>query len=338
MHFRIEKTTRIQPDFNKRFAWFWCTQGALILVVFGYKTFGTAFANVSEEYQWILGLLSPFAKDITVKILSHLVYKSAGPHAQGRRSMKFPLGHYITTKHAVFLAVIVGNVSTPLTSYCIMATDFSKTVYTGLKIIRNKNKGKDVKGKYSVNDDFSLNWRLISYTFIYIFKRRYHVSCLSREKKCNGAYLHYTHLDGLLWTKCKNSWKRSIIDLATRSSNWDINIFVFNVSRVLAFDLLSLVINGILLKYYCDINVFEVLRNLQKEFWVLFAIAEVFLLMEVPIQKRKSLEKAFILLNQFSKGVWSVNYWWWWWCKSRIWLDLWKVCLELYWFALDVFT
>ena len=110
----------------------------MILVISGYGAFGNAFVNVPQEYQWILGLLSPFAKDLSLKPLIKIVYKSACLGSTGAKSCKFPVIHYITTKHAVFLAIVVGNVSTPLTTYCIIATDFAKTVYTALKIIRNK--------------------------------------------------------------------------------------------------------------------------------------------------------------------------------------------------------
>ena len=41
----------------------------------------------------------------------------------------------MTTKHAVFLAIIVGGVSTPVTTYCIIATDYAANLYKGLKII-----------------------------------------------------------------------------------------------------------------------------------------------------------------------------------------------------------
>ena len=114
-----------------------------------FRPFGrTLFANVPQEYQWILGLLSPIAKDLSLKLLIKIVYKSAGLGSTGAKSCKFPVIHYITTKHAVFLAIVVGNVSTPLTTYCIIATDFAKTVYTALKIIRNKRRGKNVEGKH----------------------------------------------------------------------------------------------------------------------------------------------------------------------------------------------
>ena len=146
--FRLENEARQHSAIKVRYAWFWAKVGFIILVMTGYGAFGNAFANVPQEYQWILGLLSPIAKDLSLKLLIKIVYKSAGLGSTGAKSCKFPVIHYITTKHAVFLAIVVGNVSTPLTTYCIIATDFAKTVYTALKIIRNKRRGKNVEGKH----------------------------------------------------------------------------------------------------------------------------------------------------------------------------------------------
>ena len=61
----------------------------------------------------------------------------------------------------------------------------------------------------------------------------------------------------------------------------DIQTYVLNVSLLLVADLLSFFINGILLWYYRSINLLEALQKLQSKFWITFAIAETFLLMEV---------------------------------------------------------
>ena len=61
----------------------------------------------------------------------------------------------------------------------------------------------------------------------------------------------------------------------------DIQTYVMNISLLLAADFLSFIINGVLLWYYCSINFLEVTKKLQQRFWMIFAIAEAFLLMEV---------------------------------------------------------
>ena len=144
---RIQSTARQEKTFKRRYAWCVIKVAMLLLIVWAYGMFGTAFANIPQEYQWILGLLSPFAKYICLKPLSEIVFKSAGEGSREKYAIRIPVMHYMTTKHAVFLAVIVGNVADTLTTYCIIATDFAITLFQALKIICNHRFGKSVEGK-----------------------------------------------------------------------------------------------------------------------------------------------------------------------------------------------
>ena len=65
----------------------------------------------------------------------------------------------------------------------------------------------------------------------------------------------------------------------------DIEAFVSNVSLLFTVDIISLIINGILLRYFCQINPFKVLKQIQQEFWPAFAITECFVLVEVSKQR-----------------------------------------------------
>ena len=61
----------------------------------------------------------------------------------------------------------------------------------------------------------------------------------------------------------------------------DIHLYATRVSLLLAVDFLSFVINGILLAYFSGINLLKVMKELQQDFWIAFAIGEGFVLMEV---------------------------------------------------------
>ena len=136
-----------------RYAWCMIKVAMLLIMVWAYGMFGTAFAIIPQGYQWILGLLSPFAKYICLKPLSEIVFKSAGEGSREKCSIKIPVIHYMTTKHAVFLAVIVGNVADTLTTYCIIATDFAITLFQALKIIYNHRFSRCVEGKSTLFQD-----------------------------------------------------------------------------------------------------------------------------------------------------------------------------------------
>ena len=66
----------------------------------------------------------------------------------------------------------------------------------------------------------------------------------------------------------------------------DISACVQKVSLLMAVDLLTLVINGILIWKICCINIFQTLKRLQKEYWIYFAVAEAYVLMEVKSRFR----------------------------------------------------
>ena len=63
----------------------------------------------------------------------------------------------------------------------------------------------------------------------------------------------------------------------------DIDAYVQNVSLLLTVDVLSFVINGILLRVFCKVNLVKVLKELQQEFWLAFMLAEAYILMEVRL-------------------------------------------------------
>ena len=63
----------------------------------------------------------------------------------------------------------------------------------------------------------------------------------------------------------------------------DINAYLLKVSLLMIVDVLSLLINGMVLWHFCNINVVKILKKLQQKHWFVFAIAEGFLLTAVSI-------------------------------------------------------
>ena len=65
----------------------------------------------------------------------------------------------------------------------------------------------------------------------------------------------------------------------------DIYACIQKVSLLMAVDLLTLVINGIFIWKICSINILQIFKKLQKEYWIYFAVAEAYILMEVSKHK-----------------------------------------------------
>ena len=61
----------------------------------------------------------------------------------------------------------------------------------------------------------------------------------------------------------------------------DIGRFITTLAMMEFIDLLSFIINGIILKIFCKVNVLIVLQKIQKDFWFYMAFTEAALFIEV---------------------------------------------------------
>ena len=122
--------------------------------------FGTAFIYIPREYQWLLALISPLIREFFVRFSLEISYKSAGNGSRGAYSVKFPCMHYMESRHATVLAIILGGVATQTSSYCIIGMDFAINIYHGLKIVyRFKQEGNISKEQ---GDLFMILWVFFS--------------------------------------------------------------------------------------------------------------------------------------------------------------------------------
>ena len=61
----------------------------------------------------------------------------------------------------------------------------------------------------------------------------------------------------------------------------DFGNYVKNVFILFVVDLMSLVLNGVLLPATCNINIFKIFRNIQNEFWLIMAVQQAWSLGQV---------------------------------------------------------
>ena len=146
----MSEETRKQPNIKKRYIWHLSQVFFVLFMVWVYGLYTTGFVQVPVQYQWILAFLSPFVKEIFSRLYFKLVQKMAGKENKDKRSVKILVSHYVSTKHTVFIAIIVGGVASPVTSYCIMGIDFLETLFNVWRITRKFNENPDsIEGRYS---------------------------------------------------------------------------------------------------------------------------------------------------------------------------------------------
>lgn len=98
-------------------------------------------SKIEREYQWILILIMPVVRELSV-MTSIKVWSKA---AEGISPNELTIRHFYETRYAVFISIMLGGSATPESSYCLIAVDFLINLYHGLKIVRKSKAGKDGK-------------------------------------------------------------------------------------------------------------------------------------------------------------------------------------------------
>ena len=107
-------------------------------------------------FTFLKSINGPLIREFFVRFSLEISYKSAGNGSRGEYSVKFPCMHYMETRHATVLAIILGGVATQASSYCIIGMDFAINIYHGLKIVyRFKQEGNISKDQ---GDFFIISW------------------------------------------------------------------------------------------------------------------------------------------------------------------------------------
>ena len=129
------------------------TSYSSILAAWGYLGLGTAFAVVPLDYQWILGIILPLVREFFVWNLTAVSNRAAGEQSRNSYTLRFTCSHYMETRHAIFLAIMMGNAA-DTTVYTTLGIDFVLNIYHGMQIIYKKINAvtpeaiKEVNGKY----------------------------------------------------------------------------------------------------------------------------------------------------------------------------------------------
>ena len=89
------------------------------------------------DYQWILGIILPLVREFFVWNLTTVSNKAAGERSRNSYTLRFTCSHYMETRHAIFLAIMMGNAA-DTTVYTILGIDFVLNIYHGMQIVYKK--------------------------------------------------------------------------------------------------------------------------------------------------------------------------------------------------------
>ena len=119
-----------------------------IFVFWIYNFLATPFRIIPQDFQWILALLTPFPKILSIKLVLKICSKACGLITH---SASVTVVQVVQLQHALFLVLTMGFSATMETSYVILFLEFILNVYEALKIIfKLKYKGYSMEdGRFS---------------------------------------------------------------------------------------------------------------------------------------------------------------------------------------------
>ena len=130
---RIRKTASTDLNFKRKYG-YWTLK--IILNGFIYWIYSELlvipFITIPQDFQWILGLLTPFPKMLFIKLYLKICSKA---HGSVPRSVKVSVVHNLELQHALFLVLTMGFTANTTTTYTILGLQLLISLYNGLNII-----------------------------------------------------------------------------------------------------------------------------------------------------------------------------------------------------------
>lgn len=257
--FGFPKELRVDQNFQKRFRYYILT----IIIIYGntweYVLIGQIFVIISKDYQWILALFMPLVREINGRIMTKVCLKGSGCNDY---TVRLPCLHYIGARHAVFISIILGSVATKATTYIKLGGDFLIHLYVCFKTIYRLKISRSSANFEEEKDDVRKS----------IMKEK--IECVIPIAYCLCFLMAYYGSNAEILGNIKLSiWHYNEVA--------NVDKVIKTMTIVFFIDLLSCVVTGTFLWFFCKVNILGVLLEIQKEFWFCMAVQESYLLYEV---------------------------------------------------------
>ena len=234
------------------------------IALYGYTGLGLLFASVPNEYQWVVAITLPIAREICILIQEKLAHKSAGGNDT---AITIAVTHGVNVRHCVFLSVMVGTLATNLSSWIILLTDFIFNLYLALKIIwikktkprngRNDQEMIHLLVSLTINELVEV---VIPLTFLLCFLTAYYGPNAEIIGGVKSSHFHHKPVANIYG-------------------------FVKNMMLFVIVDIFSVIFLGMILWTFCKINLAQAYMTMLKEFWPIITMTTGFLLYTVIILK-----------------------------------------------------
>ena len=253
--YQFPKALRVNNSFRKRLKF---TFHALLisgLVPFQYQIITIFFLKVSPEYQWGVAFCLPIIRELNLALMLKMTkIASAGKFSR----VSCSVSHYMNSRHALYVAIIIGTIATFETSLVILGIDFLINLYISIKLIYLRK----WKTETTRSEQVELLQELVLNEHVeFIMPISYFVVFLAAYYGPNGQYIGNIKYGG---------WAFHAIT--------EIENFYNNIAQLFFADLSSLLLCAVLLWLSCKINIFRAYYQMVKKGWIEMAIQTAFLL------------------------------------------------------------
>ena len=252
--FQFPTALRKNENFRERMKYTFKSLLISATIVIQYQLIVVLFLKISHQYQWILALFLPVVREFNLAMMLRLTKKAS--QCESWR-VEWSVTHYLNTRHAMFLSIIIGTVATLEASLVIIGIDVMINLYLCLKLIYLKMGKPETASKQTrILQTIVLNEHVEFITPI-----AYFLCFLCAYYGPNGEYIGNIKFGG---------WGFNAID--------DIDQFYENIAKLFLADLSSVILCAILLWFVCNINLFRAYYQMLNNHWLEISIQTAFIM------------------------------------------------------------
>ena len=248
--FQCPRNWRLNKKFQRRFWYYVSIKLINILIYLEYQfIFKTAFLIVSPDWQWVVCIALPIAREINLRVQMKLSYKASGSKDD---SVELYREHYVGTQHCLFLSAAMGSDITTVSTIILIGTDAILNVCLTLKLILMKHKNmieenieeaRELLSSLIVNEVVEL---VVALTFLISLLLSYNGANATLMGNIKSSHFHNKPIE-------------------------DIESFVTTLLYFVVIDVFCILVTGLALWIFSGINVLRANAFIQQEFWVLMA-------------------------------------------------------------------
>jgi len=257
--FEFPSEARKEPSVRRRIRYYFLYRLWFLFYGLQKLTLKIMFDKIPIVIQWIMAIIFPLVRELNLWILSKLLEKSANYNSTIGLVPKLTATVAVNIVHAFFVAMMLANSSTEITSYAILAVEFILNLYASYQIIKLHRK--------TVSKD------CLETEAILIEKKEETVQLCAIETVEFLVPLVYTITfliayygpNATIIGNIRNSyWQYSEVE--------DVGHFVAELIKMFFVDLASLVISGIIFWKVASLNFLQEGYKMMDLYWPLISV------------------------------------------------------------------